>query len=66
MLQNTMTDSRTKRATWRFFAEKSEGGKPTIKVQLFHSSVPLLNHAELSLNLLSGLSLERAEKSRMI
>jgi hypothetical protein len=57
-----MTDSRTKRGTCRFFAEKSEGGKPRIRVQVFHASVPLLNRAELSFNLLSGLSLEQAQK----
>jgi hypothetical protein len=57
-----MTDSRTERGTCRFFAEKGEGGKPRIRVQLFHASVPLLNHAELSFNLLSGLSLEQAHK----
>jgi hypothetical protein len=57
-----MTDSVTKRGTCRFVAEKAQGGKPTIRIQLFHTSVPLLNQAELSFNLLSGLSLEQAKK----
>jgi hypothetical protein len=57
-----MTDTRTERGTCRFMAEKGEDGKPIIRVELFHNTVSVLNHATLAFNLLSGISLERAKK----
>ena len=57
-----MTDSKTERATWRFVAEKAEGGRPIIRVQLFHATIPLLKDVRLGFNLLSGISLEQAQK----
>jgi hypothetical protein len=56
-----MTDSRNERSSCCFRAEKSNGGKAIIKIQLFRCSMPLLKNAELSFNLLSSLSLEQAE-----
>ena len=42
-------------------AEKSSGGKAILRIQLSHSALPVLNHAELSFNMLSSLSLDRAQ-----
>jgi hypothetical protein len=57
-----MTESKTERGTCRFIAELGEGGKPVLRVQLFHDSVSLLKNAELGFNLLSGVSLQQAKK----
>jgi hypothetical protein len=55
-----ITDARTERGTCRFLAEKGEGGKPVIRVELFHGTVSVLKNATLSFNLLGGMSLEQA------
>ena len=57
-----MTDTRTERGTCRFIAERGEGNKPIIRMELFHSTISVLNHATLRFNLLSGISLEVAKK----
>ena len=57
-----MTDARTERGTCRFVAETGEGGKPVIRVELFHGTVSVLKNAMLSFNLLGGMSLEQARK----
>ena len=57
-----MTDTRTERGTCRFIAEKGEGNKPVIRMELFHNTISVLNHATLAFNLLSGISLEQAKK----
>jgi len=57
-----MADTRIERGTCRFVAEKGEGLRPTITLQFLQGSVPMLNHASLSFNLLGGLTLEQAKK----
>jgi hypothetical protein len=57
-----MPDTRIERGTCRFVARKVEGGRPAIILQFFHATVPLLQHATLSFNLLGGLTLEQAKK----
>jgi hypothetical protein len=56
-----MPDTRIERGTCRFVARKVEGGRPAITLQFFHGTVPILNHAALSFNLLGGLTLEQAK-----
>jgi hypothetical protein len=56
-----MPDIRIERGTCRFVAKKDEGGRPTITLQFFRETVSVLNHAELSFNLLGGLTLEQAK-----
>lgn len=57
-----MVDVRIERGTCRFVAGKRDGGRATITLQFSQKSVSLLNHATLSFNLLSGLTLEQAQK----
>jgi hypothetical protein len=57
-----MTDARIERGTCRFVARKRDGGRATITVQFSQEAVIPLNHATLSFNLLSGLTLEQAQK----
>jgi hypothetical protein len=61
-LEVYLPDTRIERGTCRFVARRGEGGRPTITLQLFHGTVSILNHAALSFNLLSGLTLEQAQK----
>ena len=49
-----MPDTRTERGTCRFVAEKGEAGKPVLRLELFHGTVPVLRNSTLSLNLLGG------------
>ena len=57
-----MTDVRIERGTCRFVARKRDGGRATITLQFSQEAVTFLNHATLSFNLLSGLTLEQAQK----
>jgi hypothetical protein len=57
-----MADVRIERGTCRFVARKRNGGRATITLQFSQEAVPLLNHAALSFNLLSSLTLEQAQK----
>ena len=57
-----MADVRIERGTCRFIARKRVGGRATITLQFSQNAVSLLNHATLSFNLLSGLTLEQAQK----
>jgi hypothetical protein len=57
-----MADVRIERGTCFFVARKRDGGRATITLQFSQRAVSLLNHATLSFNLLSGLTLERAQK----
>jgi hypothetical protein len=57
-----MADVRIERGTCRFVASKRNGGRATITLQFSQEAVSLLNHATLSFNLLSGLTLEQAQK----
>ena len=59
---SVMPDARTERGTCRFVAEKGEGGKPVLRLELFHGTVSVLRDATLSFNLLGGMSLEQAKK----
>jgi hypothetical protein len=57
-----MADVRIERGTCRFVAGKRAGGRATITLQFSQQAVSLLKHATLSFNLLSGLTLEQAQK----
>jgi hypothetical protein len=57
-----MADVRIERGTCRFVATKRVGGRATITLQFSQTAVSLLTHATLSFNLLSGLTLEQAQK----
>lgn len=57
-----MTDERIERGPCRFVVGIREGGKPIIRMEFFHNTVPVLKHATLSFNLLGGLSQEQAKK----
>jgi len=57
-----MPDIRIERGSCRFIARKHEGGRATITLQVWHGAASLLNHATLSFNLLSSLTLEQAQK----
>jgi hypothetical protein len=57
-----MADARIERGTCRFVARKRDGGRATIALQFSQETVSLINHATLSFNLLSGLTLEQAQK----
>ena len=57
-----MADVRIERGTCRFVARKRDGGRATITLQFSQEAISLLNHATLSFNLLSGLTLEQAQK----
>jgi hypothetical protein len=57
-----MADVRIERGTCRFIARKRDGARATITLLFSDEAFSLLNHATLSLNLLSGLTLEHAQK----
>jgi hypothetical protein len=57
-----MPDTRVERGTCRFVASKVEGGRVAISLQFFCRTASILDHAVLSVNLLSGLTLEQAKK----
>ena len=57
-----MADMRMERGPCHFMAQKQDGGRPTIAIQFAHGSMSLLNHATLSLTLLSSITLEEAMK----
>jgi hypothetical protein len=61
-LEVQMADVRIERGTCRFVAGKRAGGRATITLQFSQEAVSLLNHATLSFNLLSGLTLEQAQE----
>ena len=56
-----MAEARTERGACRFVVEKAEGGKPVIKLQLFHG-VSVLNHAVLGFDLLGGLTVDQGKE----
>ena len=57
-----MADIRIERGTCRFVARKREGGRAGITLQFSQKAVSILDHATLSFNLLSGLTLKRAQE----
>ena len=57
-----MADARIERGTCRFVARKRDGARATIALQFSQETVLLINHATLSFNLLSGLTLEQAQR----
>ncbi|HXP42181.1 MAG TPA: hypothetical protein VN833_18150 [Candidatus Acidoferrales bacterium] len=59
---SVMPEARTERGTCRFVAPEGQGGKPVIRVELFHGTVSVLTHATLNFNLLGGMSLEEAKR----
>ena len=57
-----MANVRVERGTCRFVATKRIGERAAITLQFSQHAVSMLNHATLSFNLLSGLTLEEAQK----
>jgi hypothetical protein len=62
VLERLHAEARTERGTCRFVAAEGQGGKPVIRVELFHGTVSVRTHATLNFNLRDALSLEKAKK----
>ena len=61
-LMEPMDATQTQRASCRFKAVADTDGKPVIKLELFHQTVPLLASMDLEFELLSGTTLAQARQ----
>ena len=56
-----MDTAKVERGGCRFKAVKSSDGKPVIRMELFHNTVPLLTGLTIEFELLSGSTMGQAE-----